>query len=64
MIFPGFALGSELGWGSRIGGPEPSSLNMSFAFQAQEAYETLSIRRVDDLLNVLALRQHDKSKSA
>ncbi len=27
MIFPGFALGSELGWGSRIGGPESSSLN-------------------------------------
>jgi feruloyl esterase len=30
MIFPGFALGSELGWGSRIGGPEPSSLNTDY----------------------------------
>ena len=29
-IFPGLALGTELGWGLRIGGPEPSPLGTDF----------------------------------
>jgi len=29
-IFPGLALGSELGWGTKIGGPNPSSLGTDY----------------------------------
>jgi len=30
MLFPGFPLGSELNWASRVGGPDPSVLNTDF----------------------------------